>query len=347
MEIEKYFADALEFGEAFWKLALAEEEKKEEIREYIRHLAYLKRVRTFQKIPSAMQGKEWLSAMRGDYFLNPAVPCRREEYKAKIPFASGYHTHDYYELVFVLKGTYKQFVNGISYEHASGQVCLLPPEILHREELQSWEERILFIGLSQEFVEQELWPRINPEIRALICKKQNGQFSHQFLTFDMRDNETIQALLPRIMEEDFYKEAGHHRVIQGYLIRLIKELIDHTSWQCFQQSKLETEDSLIKEILCYMEEHLTTVTKNELATYFHFHPDYLGRFLLRKTGNTYSENLNSMRMKQSVKLMMEGESVNSVIQMLGFSNKGHFNKMFKNYYGMLPGEYKKIKIASQ
>lgn len=344
MDVESYFADALELGDAYWELSLAEDEKeKEGIREYIKHLPYIKNIRSFQKLPSVERGNKWVSVMRGDYFFNPAVPYVREDNEPGTTFASGYHTHDYYELIFVFRGSYRQFVNGTCYEHEQGQVCLLMPETLHREELQKREDRILFTGISKAFFENELCSRINKQFLEVLHPKKNNQFSHQFFTFSIEENRKIQSLLFHIMEEDKFKEAGHHMVISGYLIRLMKELCS-SDWNCFDQSRMETEDRLIKEILFYMEEHLETVTKNELGEYFHFHPDYLGRFLLRKTGNTYRENLNNMRMERAVRLLCAGESVNSVIQKLGFSNKGHFNKMFKNFYGMLPGEYKNQKL---
>ncbi|GFI43094.1 hypothetical protein IMSAGC018_00758 [Lachnospiraceae bacterium] len=46
MDVESYFADALELGDAYWELSLVEdEEKKESIREYIKHLPYIKNIR--------------------------------------------------------------------------------------------------------------------------------------------------------------------------------------------------------------------------------------------------------------------------------------------------------------
>ncbi len=344
MEVEEYFVDALEFGEALWKLKMAADEERESIINNIAHLSYLKNIRTFQKLPSTERGSNWVSTMRGDYFLNPAVPCKMGTDGAAPIYASGYHAHDHYELVVVLRGRYKQFVNGSCYEHEEGQVCLLPPGTLHREELQGWEDRILFIGINTDFFENELYSRINKLLLEILHSKKKSQYDHQFFVFSIKDNKKIQTVLLNIMEEDKLKESGHHMVIKGYLIRLIKELSSNTEWNCFKQSHEETEDNLTKEILCYMEQHLTTVTKNQLGEYFHFNADYLGRFLLRKTGNTYSENLNNMRMKRAVELLYEGESVNSVIQKLGFSNKGHFNKMFKKYYGMLPGEYRNQKL---
>ena len=333
MELEEYFADALEFGEALWEIGLAELQEKEHLREKIRHLSYLKKVRSFQKLPSTDQESKWLSAMRGDYFFNPAVPCKRGEYHPCTTYASGYHTHDYYELVFVIKGSYKQFVNGICYELQEGQIGFLPPGVLHREELQKWEDRILFCGISIEFFNRELCTRMNKQLLEILRFQKKHQILHQFYTFFAAENPNIQPLLFQMMSEDLHKEAGHHLIIRGYLIRLFKELNEHTEWKCFKQSRQETEDSLIQEILQYMEEHVSTVTKSELGEFFHFNSDYLGRFLLRKTGNTYLENLNNMRMEKAVQLLSSGFSVNSVIRQLGFSNKGHFNKMFKNFYG--------------
>ena len=63
--------------------------------------------------------------------------------------------------------------------------------------------------------------------------------------------------------------------------------------------------------------------------------------MLKKTGSTYSQILKYKKMCRAAALLERGTGVNEVIRQLGFSNKGHFNKLFRETYGLLPGAYKK------
>lgn len=60
------------------------------------------------------------------------------------------------------------------------------------------------------------------------------------------------------------------------------------------------------------------------------------------TGENYSANLRQIRLQRAAEqLKNTDKSVNGIIRELGFSNKGHFNRMFTEKYGMLPGAYRK------
>ena len=92
----------------------------------------------------------------------------------------------------------------------------------------------------------------------------------------------------------------------------------------------------------YMEDHHAEVDRTGLGSFFHFNPDYLNRFLVRMTGENYSSNLRRIRLQRAAEeLKHTDKSVNDIIHGLGFSNKGHFNRMFSDMYGMLPGAYRK------
>lgn len=90
-----------------------------------------------------------------------------------------------------------------------------------------------------------------------------------------------------------------------------------------------------------MDAHLTNLTRAELAAFFHFNPDYLSRLLQEVTGQSYSTHLREMRLAWVAnQLRNTNKSVNAIIRELGFSNKGYFNRLFKERYGALPGEYR-------
>ena len=346
MDMETWFAPALEMGRLVWEYRMAKPEEKEELERQIRNSSYISRLNTMQSYSGVdfLRGivqTEKVNSIRRDFFLNPAIPSLHGNGESH--YQMSYHRHDYREFIFVLRGSYVQSINGELHRHQAGDVCMLNPNVIHRDEVSGPEDRVLFMGLSAGFLKGELarFFAPHPEIAAFM-DNQFGRTDQQYILFHREDFSPVEGLLEQIVEEDERKLPGHHLVIKGYLVRMFGLLSENHGYTCHYQSRKEIEENLLAEILNYMQDHLDTVNRTELAAFFHFNPDYLNRFLLQKTGENYSSHLRSMRLQAAAEqLKATDKSVNEIIRELGFSNKGHFNRMFSEKYGMLPGAYRK------
>ncbi len=349
MNLEDYFMPALALGQLLQQLNTATGDKRAELEQKILHSEYIEKVQTMQSMSKTdflekPFPEKQLNYMRRDYIINTAVPSAINHDKTKPAMSSGYHQHDYYEFVFVLKGTYVQFVNGVRYLHHAGDICILPPNIMHREEALGLDDRTLFIGVSCDFFKAECMqvlrkcPQMHQFFATLLSK--TGQL---FAVIHMDDMEWVEKILLVIFNEDAEKKCGHHMVIKGVLLRLLDQIINVGKHAYICQTEQERQQNLSSEILAYMELHMNTISREQLAKFFHFNEDYINRFLKQTTGRTYSENLREIRMKQAAELLQSGASSRMVMEKLGLSNKGHFNRMFVQTFGVLPGEYRKQK----
>ena len=98
--------------------------------------------------------EEKINVIRKDFFMNPATPSPQPE--GERHYQMPYHRHDYLELIFVLRGKYVQSINGVLHELKAGEVCMLNPNVIHRDEISGMEDRVLFMGLSSGFLKGEL-----------------------------------------------------------------------------------------------------------------------------------------------------------------------------------------------
>ena len=346
MDMETWFAPAIEMGKLVNEYRMAPPEDKERVEREIRNSAYLSRLHIVQSYSetSFLQGilpEQKINVIRKDFFMNPAIPT--SHMPGQVHYQMPYHRHDYLELIFVLRGKYVQSINGVLHELKAGEVCMLNPNVMHRDEISGPEDRVLFMGLSSELLKGELirFFKPHPEIAAFM-ENQYGRTNQQYIWFKREKFAPVEALLSQIVEEDENKLPGHHLVIKGCLVRLFGLLTEERSYSCHYQSRSEIEENLTAEILRYMEEHPANINRTGLAEFFHFNPDYLNRFLLRMTGENYSANLRKIRLKAAVvQLKNTDKSVNDIIRELGFSNKGYFNRIFLETYGLLPGAYRK------
>ncbi|MCC8102868.1 MAG: helix-turn-helix transcriptional regulator [Clostridiales bacterium] len=92
----------------------------------------------------------------------------------------------------------------------------------------------------------------------------------------------------------------------------------------------------------YIGEHIDTVTLQDVARHFSYHPNYISSLLPKEIGKTFSEILLEQRMERAAALL-DGTSlpISEVARLLGYSNSSNFYKAFREYYGISPGECQK------
>lgn len=362
MEYQKYFACVIEFSQLLCAYRAAPEHQRPALMQRIQNTEYLvqmRREQTFSERDFASQlnrGRQdadeallenagfnlLTKKLKHDFFIDMAVPTRQEEdgpEQIKMPL----HRHNYLEMIFVLKGQYIQYINGVRHEHDAGSFCLLNPNVVHHDVPIGPEDVVFFFCLGQNYVYRDLLQAFTPHPKLKsFMEYQLGRSSQQYILFHPSDAARVEELVAQILQENYEKQPGHHMLIEGLLVRLFSVLVNSAEYEVYCQNAAKTEEYLVGEIIYYIKQHLNQVTRAETAAYFHFNPDYLNRVLERATGRCYSAYVRDLRLAEAALRLKSGDlSVNRIIRELGFSNKGYFNRIFKERYGVLPGEYRK------
>ena len=69
---------------------------------------------------------------------------------------------------------------------------------------------------------------------------------------------------------------------------------------------------------------------------------YLNRLVTRASGRCYTAYVRDLLLEETAaRLTGSGESIRSILQDMGYSNRGYFNRIFSEKYGMLPNQYRK------
>jgi AraC-like DNA-binding protein len=113
-------------------------------------------------------------------------------------------------------------------------------------------------------------------------------------------------------------------------------------------SRMETdrseEQGIVRKMLKISEERFRDpgLSVNVISEELFYNPKYLSHAFKKKTGVSYSDYLNSLRIKYAVSLFSHGlDSVKNVAALSGFSDPLYFSTVFKKYTGTSPSEYKK------
>ncbi|MCD8299758.1 MAG: response regulator [Clostridiales bacterium] len=94
----------------------------------------------------------------------------------------------------------------------------------------------------------------------------------------------------------------------------------------------------------YIDEHLACEDLSivSVAAYVYLNPAYFGRVFKTAFGMTFKQYLLSRRMERARTLLKSGDvSIGSICEQVGIGDASYFSRLFKEYTGMLPSEYKK------
>lgn len=104
----------------------------------------------------------------------------------------------------------------------------------------------------------------------------------------------------------------------------------------------EQRNQLIEQCKKYIFQHMhEKITVKEIADSLYVHPDYLSNLFSRMTGMTIKQYIGKEKIRLSQNLLVYSPyDCRSVASYLGFSSQSHFGKVFKEYTGMTPNEYR-------
>jgi AraC-like DNA-binding protein len=107
-------------------------------------------------------------------------------------------------------------------------------------------------------------------------------------------------------------------------------------------AKLKYNSRRLTTVFEYMERNYQSqITLKDVATLVNMSDASFSRFVKQRTGMSFIENLNNLRLANACKLLMETNvSIADVAFRCGFNNYSHFNRLFKKKKKYTPKEFR-------
>lgn len=158
------------------------------------------------------------------------------------------------------------------------------------------------------------------------------------------EDEEFDELLKymQILYGDKHKEDELSLLKRSFLLSAffakIIDIYQNSQHNCTQITK-----TYIGDVLLYIEQNYSKkLTAADIASHFFVSRTKLMQDFHRQTGITLSKYINLIRIKYAKEFIKKGYSVVSTAELCGFSNSGHFIKMFSAYNNITPLKYQKI-----
>ncbi|MFC4873208.1 AraC family transcriptional regulator [Negadavirga shengliensis] len=262
-----------------------------------------------------------------------------------------WHFHPEFELTVITESEGKRFVGDHVEFFYPGDMIFVGPNLPHfhrnnekyyQKEHDQLKVRAIVIHFLKDFLGKDFFDK--PEmikINQLFARAMRG------LKVYGKTNEVISQK----MEEILYLD-GFERLLQLFHIlnilshsKEIKELSSPAFHYPVDSSDVERVNTIYQYILL---NYKKTINLEEAASLISMSNSTFCRFFKKRTGKTFSEMINELRVGHACRLLMESElTVTQICYESGFNNFSYFQRQFKKITKVTPLKYKENFLSQE
>jgi AraC-like DNA-binding protein len=259
-------------------------------------------------------------------------------------FSVPYHFHNEYEMVYIVRSIGKRFVGDVVENFEPGDLAFYGstlPHFYHNDKQYysgnpDLKANAFILQFPVDYFSKDQLGR--PEFTAILRLLTN---SSRGLKFPAHTKEQVASMLQKM-----YTEKGLKRYL--LLIEMLNFLgqtdfspIASPGYSNTINSNIE--DRMVKIYEFSMLNYNRKIPLNKVASVAGMNPTAFCRYFREKTGKTFAEFINELRISYACKLLRNGnQTIAFVCFETGFNNLSNFNRQFKAKIGKSPSVYRKF-----
>lgn len=251
-----------------------------------------------------------------------------------------WHFHDEYEVHLITCSSGKTFVGDYIGQFEPGHLSLIGSRLPH-----NWittdmpESGIALRDKCIQFRGEALYQCIDmmPELKNALALLDRAKTGIEFFGISAEAEALMDAL---------NGSSGLHRL--SLFIQLLELLAGHDNYRTMSsvQLRIQSDDQdmdRISEIVDFISENYSTqFNMAEIAQQFGMSESRFSRFFRRRTGNTFTDFVNRLRVNKACQLLLDTDQyISTICYNVGFNNVANFNRRFMEIRGMTPTEFRR------
>lgn len=307
----------------------------------------------------------YCSGLSSEDYFNIMTISPEDKFFHTSPIVSSFHTfnarpphyHSFFELLIVLEGSIIQRIEDKDYVYPAGTCCLINQNVIHVEKFTG-EAKILFIGLSIAFIKELLEAHKTSYFPKEETAYENSVFQFMAGNIELEKGKNYLDFLPVFQNKnhlsDLHKltdqllramllpRLGSTYIIKGLICALF-EYLDTKEYYHISDVKLNSSSDflLFSRISHLMEDTCGRVSRSALECALSYSGNYMNTIVKKYSGMCLYDYGLTFTLKRAERMLADTDiSISAISIQLGFTNRTHFYKTFKNKNGVTPGEYR-------
>lgn len=225
------------------------------------------------------------------------------------------HTHDYFEIEYIISGSGIYIIDGISYKIEPNMLFYMTPANIHTVISENSDMITLLIK------DCTVFKHIS-----------QGNYAQKL---NKSDAILFEALCTELMK---------HEDNQEFCLQLVQLILSKIHMLSSKTGNPST-DQTKKAIIYILNNFKDNISLSQVAEYVNLTPSYFSALFKKEQKMNFKEYVDNLRFEYAQKLLRNTDSsIYEVCTQSGFNNYENFIRRFTKKYGISPLEYKKSQI---
>lgn len=257
-----------------------------------------------------------------------------------------WHHLNFIKIMYVLNG---EFLIILSKEQTiclkAGNFIIVPPDIKHSVFSYHDEDIVVNIFLKLTTFEKAFASMLMEAdgLSDYFWRILYGKDENSMILFHSPPDEFLEKLILDMTDEKNNPRSGGNFLMISYVNAFVAYALSRQQEYMTPVNDAQTRTDKFPEIIQYIRENYNTISLSELAAHFNRSEGYLSRYIKRETGYSLVQLLKEYRIKQAgIMLRSTKFSVEDIMMEVGYTDISYFYKVFKEFYGMTPKQYREL-----
>lgn len=153
-------------------------------------------------------------------------------------------------------------------------------------------------------------------------------------------HELVYKMIHHFNKREKYWQTYCNAILQAFIIAVVRQVE-----QC--ESGIGNPGKVEKIIEYLSHNYMHELNNKQLSQIFHYHPDYISKVILSRTGMTLKQYVIDLRIRSALNTLVYSDmSIKDIAVKAGYDNIHYFTRIFKAKTGFPPGCFRD-KAASQ
>ena len=250
-----------------------------------------------------------------------------KKYKSELPCHS--HTHDFIELLFVVKGEGVHTIDGVDYDFCPGSFFAVDKLKSHSIVPKSHSE-YYNVFLTEEYARSlELFIEESAKVSAVVY-------------FDRETQLQLEGFFEGMLSEYNSKGELWEELAREYL-KLVLLFRTRFSRKGGDSRKIKMSGAALPRVIEYLNKNYSSkITLTELAGIYGYNSAYLGRLFRSTYKMSFNEYLRGYRLDLASELLITTDmNLEKIAAQVGFGNNNCFYKGFCSRFGCTPAQFRR------
>ncbi len=253
------------------------------------------------------------------------------------------HSHTYYELIYIFKGSGNHYINKIVIPYKTGDLFLISPDDEHYFEIKKLT-KFCFIKFNDSYFQSN--KHLSPDLLVSVSPLEimrNALLKEMKLIFTEPCKTILRKTVENINEYDSMHDVFNSPIVFFQVLSLIG-LIQEASARL--NVRIDNGSPEKEDLISYVHQHIYEPDKtriNVIAGHFNISANYFSYYFKRNFETSYRNYLNDYKVRLIERRIRSGQmTMKQIAYEFGFTDESHLTNYFKKHKQVSPTGYKAL-----